>query len=299
MIGDCFMPLFNGSGVALVTPFTFENKIDYHQLGELIEWHISKKTDAIIVCGTTGESSTLEDSERVEIIRYSVEKAAQRIPIIAGTGTNSTAHSIALSQLAETAGADGVICVTPYYNKTTQNGLIRHFSAIADAINIPLILYSVPERTGINIEPKTVYELSKHPMISGIKEAGRNIAQVLEMVRLVSPDFKIYAGNDDMILPVLSLGGHGVISVLANIMPTETHEMVYAYLNHDLKSALKYQIESKILIDALFCEVNPIPVKAALSLMGMTSHYLRAPLYDMEEVNKTRLISELKIHGLV
>lgn len=293
------MSLFNGSGVAIVTPFTADNKINFDKLGELIEWHIAKKTDAIIVCGTTGEAPTLQDDEHLAAIEYTVKKVNGRIPVIAGTGSNFTEHAIEMSKAAEAAGADGVLCVTPYYNKATQKGLVKHFYAIADAINIPMILYSVPGRTGVNIEPQTVLELSKHPMIQAIKEATGNIAQVAEIARLVPEDFKIYSGNDDMIVPLLSLGGHGVISVLANVLPEETHDMVMRYLEGDTKGALKLQLDTKALTDALFCEVNPIPVKTALNLMGKEVGDLRPPLYEMEPAHVARLKTELEAWHLV
>ena len=293
------MSLFNGSGVAIVTPFTADDKINYEKLGELIEWHIACKTDAIIICGTTGEAPTLRDEEHISAIRYTVEKVKGRIQVIAGTGSNFTEHAVEMSKDAEAAGVDGILCVTPYYNKATQNGLVRHFNTIADAINIPMILYSVAGRTGVNIEPQTVLELSKHPMIQGIKEASGNIAQVAEIARLVPEDFKIYSGNDDMIVPLLSLGGHGVISVLANVLPKETHDMVDLYLKGDTKAALKLQLDTKALTDALFCEVNPIPVKTALNLMGKDVGALRPPLYEMEPNHVEKLKRELENWKLV
>ncbi len=293
------MSLFNGSGVAIVTPFTADNKVNYEKLGELIEWHIAHKTDAIIICGTTGEAPTLHDEEHVSLIKYAVEKVNGRIQVIAGTGSNFTEHAIEMSIMADEAGVDGVLCVTPYYNKATQNGLVKHFTAIADAIKVPMILYSVAGRTGVNIDPETVFELSKHPMIQGVKEASGNIAQVAEIARLVPEDFKIYSGNDDMIVPLLSLGGHGVISVLANILPSETHDMVELYMNGQTKAALKLQLDTKVLTDALFCEVNPIPVKTALNLMGKEVGALRAPLYEMEPAHVARLQSALETWKLV
>lgn len=293
------MSLFTGSGVALVTPFTADNQVNYNKLGELIEWHIHHKTDALIVCGTTGEAPTLRDEEHVAIIEYAVKLSNKRIPIIAGTGSNFTDHAIEMSIAAEKAGADAVLCVTPYYNKATQKGLVKHFYAIADAIQIPMILYSVPGRTGVNIEPQTVLELSKHPMIQGLKEATGNIAQVAEIARLIPENFMLYSGNDDMIVPLLSLGGHGVITVLGNILPEETHNMVDLYLKGDTKGALKLQLDTKPLTDALFCEVNPIPVKTALNLMGKGVGELRAPLYEMEPVHVERLKKELASMKLI
>lgn len=293
------MALFTGSGVAIVTPITEDNQVNYEKMGELIEWHIAHKTDAIIVCGTTGEAPTLTDAEHMEAIRYTVEKTAGRVQVIAGTGSNFTQHAIEMSQYAEQVGADAVLCVTPYYNKATQKGLIKHFYEIADAIQIPMILYSVPSRTSVNIEPSTVVELAKHPMIQGLKEASGNIAQVVEIARLIPEGFKLYSGNDDMIVPLLSVGGHGVISVLGNVLPEQTHDMVESYLSGDHKKALKLQLETKALTNALFNEVNPIPVKTALNLMGFAVGPLRAPLYEMEPHHLEQLKTELKAWNLI
>lgn len=293
------MALFTGSGVAIVTPITEDNQVNYEKMGEIIEWHIAHKTDAIIVCGTTGEAPTLTDEEHMEAIRYTVEKTAGRVQVIAGTGSNFTQHAIEMSQYAEKVGADAVLCVTPYYNKATQKGLIKHFYEIADAIQIPMILYSVPSRTSVNIEPSTVVELAKHPMIQGLKEASGNIAQVVEIARLIPEGFKLYSGNDDMIVPLLSVGGHGVISVLGNILPEQTHDMVESYLSGDFKTALKLQLETKALTNALFNEVNPIPVKTALNLMGFGVGPLRAPLYEMEPHHLEQLKTELRAWNLI
>lgn len=293
------MSLFKGAGVAIVTPFDADNKINFPKLRELIDWQISEKTDAIIICGTTGEAPTLRDEEHMEAIKFAVEAVAGRVPVIAGTGSNDTQHAIEMSQYAESVGADGLLLVTPYYNKATQPGLIRHFNAIADSVNIPIILYSVPGRTGVNIEPQTVLALSKHPNIQGIKEASGNISQVVEIARLIPEDFNLYSGNDDMIVPLMSVGGDGVISVLSNIMPRETHDMVMHYLNGDFAKSLELQLGLKPLIDALFCEVNPIPVKTALNLMGKEVGPLRGPLYEMEPKNVERLERELKAAGLL
>lgn len=293
------MALFTGSGVAIVTPITEDNRVNYEKMGEIIEWHIAHKTDAIVVCGTTGEAPTLTDAEHMEAIRYTVEKTAGRVQVIAGTGSNFTQHAIEMSQYAEKVGADAVLCVTPYYNKATQKGLVKHFYEIADAIQIPMILYSVPGRTSVNIEPSTVVELAKHPMIQGLKEASGNIAQVVEIARLIPEDFMLYSGNDDMIVPLLSVGGHGVISVLGNILPEQTHDMVESYMAGDTKKALKLQLETKALTNALFCEVNPIPVKTALNLMGFEVGPLRAPLYEMEPQHLEQLKTELKAWNLI
>ncbi|MDK9710306.1 4-hydroxy-tetrahydrodipicolinate synthase [Acidaminobacter sp.] len=293
------MSLFKGAGVAIVTPFDADNKINFTKLRELIDWQISEKTDAIIICGTTGEAPTLRDDEHMEAIKFAVEAVAGRVPVIAGTGSNDTQHAIEMSQYAESVGVDGLLLVTPYYNKATQSGLIRHFNAIADSVNIPIILYSVPGRTSVNIDPQTVLALSKHPNIQGIKEASGNIAQVVEIARLIPEDFYLYSGNDDMIVPLMSVGGDGVISVLSNIMPRETHDMVMHYLDGDFAKSLELQLGLKPLIDALFCEVNPIPVKTALNLMGKEVGPLRGPLYEMEPKNVERLERELKAAGLL
>jgi len=293
------MSLFKGAGVAIVTPFDADNKINFPKLKELIDWQISEKTDAIIICGTTGEAPTLRDDEHMEAIKFAVEAVAGRVPVIAGTGSNDTQHAIEMSQYAESVGADGLLLVTPYYNKATQSGLIRHFNAIADSVNIPIILYSVPGRTSVNIDPQTVLALSKHPNIQGIKEASGNIAQVVEIARLIPEDFYLYSGNDDMIVPLMSVGGDGVISVLSNIMPRETHDMVMHYLSGNFAKSLELQLGLKPLIDALFCEVNPIPVKTALNLMGKEVGPLRGPLYEMEPKNVERLERELRAAGLL
>lgn len=288
------MALFTGSGVAIVTPFTEDNQVNFEKLGELIDWQLENKTDAIIICGTTGEAPTLHDIEHCAAIKFAVEHVKGRAQVIAGTGSNFTEHAIEMSQYAESVGADAVLCVTPYYNKATQKGLIKHFTEIADAITIPVILYSVASRTGVNIEPATVAELAKHPRIQAIKEASGNIAQCVEIGRLVPKDFKIYSGNDDMIIPLMSLGASGVISVLANVLPRETHDMVACYLEGNTKDALALQLKTKSMTNALFSEVNPIPVKTALNLMGKAVGKLRAPLYEMEEAHLIALKEELK-----
>ncbi|MGF7056627.1 4-hydroxy-tetrahydrodipicolinate synthase [Brassicibacter mesophilus] len=290
--------LFKGSGVALVTPFT-NDEIDYDKLSELIEWQIENNTDAIIVCGTTGESSTMSDSERREVIKFTIEKVNKRVPVIAGTGSNNTAYSIELSKYAEKQGADGLLIVTPYYNKTTQKGLIEHYSAIADNVNIPIILYNVPGRTGLNLLPKTVEVLSKHRNIKAVKEASGNISQVAEIARLCDNNFYVYSGNDDMVVPLLSLGGSGVISVVANILPKDTHDMVVSYLEGNIEKARKLQLDMKELIDTLFIETNPIPVKTAMNLMGMNAGELRLPLTSMTESNLDILKKAMKAYGVL
>lgn len=293
------MNLFKGSGVAIVTPMFPDQSINFNALGELIEWHIEKGTDALIICGTTGEAPTLEDDEHKDAIKYAVDKVAGRIPVIAGTGSNNTNHAIMMSQYAESVGVDAVLCVTPYYNKCTQKGLIQHFTAIADSITIPVILYNVPGRTGVNIQPKTVAELAKHKNIQAVKEASGDISQCCEIARLVPEDFYIYSGNDDMIVPLLSLGGVGVISVLGNILPTETHDMVMKYLNGDVQGARSLQLSTKALSDALFCEVNPIPVKTAVNLIGFAAGPVRLPLSEMEPANVEKLKVELAKYNLL
>ena len=275
------MCLFEGSGVALVTPFK-DNGIDYDKLGELIDWQIENSTDAIIICGTTGESSTMTDAERRKTIEFAVKRANKRVPVIAGTGSNNTAYSIELSKYAEEVGVDGLLIVTPYYNKCTQKGVVEHYKAIADSVKLPIILYNVPGRTGFNLHPKTVLELSKIENIKAIKEASGDISLVAEIARLCGEDFYIYSGNDDMTVPVLSLGGKGVISVVANILPQDTHNMVMEFLNGNVKEATKLQLRMNGLINSLFIETNPIPVKTAMNLMGMNVGQFRLPLTDME-----------------
>ncbi len=292
------MSLFTGSGVAIVTPFE-NSQINYHELERLINWHVSNQTDALIVCGTTGESATLSSEEKKSLISFAVEKTAGRIPVIAGTGCNNTADTVELSIYAEEVGVDGLLVVTPYYNKSTQKGLIAHYTTIADAVNIPLILYNVPGRTAVNIAPETVATLSGHKNIIAIKEASGDIGQIAKIVRLCPKSFGIYSGNDDQIIPVLSLGGIGVISVVANILPKETHEMVSLYLDGQNQDALALQLKLLNFINALFIEVNPIPVKTAMNLMGMNAGELRLPLTEMEEHTKQVLIREMKALGLL
>jgi len=292
------MPLFQGSGVAIVTPFKGD-RIDYDKLGELIDWQISEGTDAIIICGTTGESSTMTDVEQKETIKFAVEKVNKRIPVIAGTGSNNTRHSIDLSKYAENVGVDGLLIVTPYYNKTTQAGLIEHYFAIANNVSTPIIVYNVPGRTGLNILPKTLAEMAKHPNIKAVKEASGNISQVAEILRLCPDDFDVYSGNDDMIVPLLSLGGIGVISVVANILPKDTHNMVMNYIQGDVKNARDLQLNMKGLIDALFIETNPIPIKTAMNLLEMKVGNLRLPLISMSENNLNLLAQEMESYGLL
>lgn len=293
------MSIFTGAGVALVTPMHADGSVNFDKMKELIEFQIANDTDALIICGTTGEASTMSDEVQIECIRFAKEVAAGRVPVIAGAGSNDTAHCIALAQGCEKSGADAVLLVTPYYNKATQKGLILHYTAVANSINIPIILYNVPGRTGCNIAPKTVAELAKVKNIVAVKEASGNLSQVAEIAALVGPDFDIYSGNDDQILPVLSLGGKGVISVLSNVAPKQTHDMVMHYLNGDTKAATKLQLDAIELISALFCEVNPIPVKTALNEMGYAVGPCVAPLCEMEPKNLETLRTALKNYGLL
>lgn len=290
------MAIFKGSGVAIITPFN-EEGIDFEKLGELLDWHLANYTDAIIICGTTGEAPTMSDDEKKAAYKYTAERIAGRIPVIAGTGSNDTHHSIELSKYAESVGCDGVLCVTPYYNKTTQKGLIAHYTAIADSINIPVIIYNVPGRTGLNINADTLKTLSKHKNIAGVKEASGNISQVVEIGMFCDESFCMYSGNDDQVVPLLSVGGIGVISVVANIAPKVMHDMVINFLEGDTKRAMELQLSIKPLNDALFCEVNPIPIKTAMNLLGYNAGILRLPLVDMAEKNLEHLKKELLNYG--
>lgn len=283
---------FTGSGVAIITPFD-GYKTNYDELGRLIEMHIAKKTDAIVICGTTGEAATMPDEEHLAAIKYTIEKAAGRITVIAGTGSNDTIHAVKLSKAAEEYGADGLLQVTPYYNKTTQKGLIAHFSAVAEAVSIPIILYNVPSRTGMNIALDTLKELAKYDNIVGIKEASGNISYTAKIAAEV-PELYIYSGNDDMIVPIMSLGGKGVISVVANIMPEETHNICQYYLDGEAEKSLELQLKMLELINNLFIEVNPVPVKTAMNLMGFNAGNLRLPLTDMSETNLETLKNSMK-----
>ena len=293
------MSIFTGAGVALVTPMNADGSVNFDKMKELIEFQIANDTDALIICGTTGEATTISDEDQIECVRFAKEVAAGRVPVIAGAGSNDTAHCIELAVACEKAGADGVLLVTPYYNKATQKGLILHYTAIANAINIPIILYNVPGRTGCNLAPKTVAELAKVKNIVAVKEASGNLSQVAEIAALVGPDFDIYSGNDDQILPVLSLGGKGVISVLSNVAPKQTHDMVAKFFEGDIQGSIKLQLDAIELIGALFCEVNPIPVKTALNLMGYEVGACKLPLCDMEPKNLETLKTAMKNYGLI
>ena len=292
------MTLFIGAAVALVTPFKKGN-VDFDTLKKLIDWQIEEGIDAIVSCGTTGEASTLSDEEHIETVRFTVEHTQGRVPVIAGAGSNDTSHAVWLSQQLGKVGIDGLLLVTPYYNKCTQKGLISHYKAIADSVSLPCILYSVQSRTGVNITPAAVAELCTHPNIVGIKEASGNISQVVEIAKYISPDFALYSGNDDMIVPLLSMGGLGAISTVANIIPKDTHEMITAYLQNHSNKAREMQLRMKSLIDAMFIEVNPIPVKAALNMMGMIEKEYRMPLCEPENKTLYQIANELKNYGLI
>lgn len=293
------MELFKGSGVALVTPFKSDGSIDYQALRKLIDFQVNNNTDAIIITGTTGESATLSYIEHLSVIEECINYTNGRIPVIAGTGSNCTKSAINMAKEVENLGADGLLIVTPYYNKTTQNGLINHYSKISEKVSIPIILYNVPSRTGLNIEPKTVKELvEKNKNIKGIKEASGNINNVLEIKELLGDKINIYSGNDDQIVPILSLGGVGVISVIANILPQETHDLVMNYLNGNIELSKKEQIKMLKLVKALFKETNPIPIKKALEKMNMINGYLREPLIELEEKHEKILIKEMKNYGI-
>lgn len=289
--------IFTGAATAIITPLN-ENGIDFDAFGRLIEWQIAEGIDAIVAAGTTGEGSTLTDEEHKSVIKFCVEKVAGRVPVIAGTGSNDIAYAISLTKYACEAGADAMLLVTPYYNKATQNGLIKSFTAVADASTKPCILYNVPSRTGCNITPQTCAVLANHPNIVAIKEASGNISQVAEISRLCGDKLDIYSGNDDQIVPVMSLGGKGVISVLSNLLPRETSQMCHSYLEGNTKASLDMQLKYLPLIDSLFCEVNPIPVKAAMAAMGYCENYLRLPLTEMEDKNQQKLLADMREAGI-
>ena len=294
------MSIFTGAGVAIVTPMNQDGSVNYEKFAELIEFQIANGTDAIIVCGTTGEASTLSHEEHLDVVKYCVEVVNKRIPVVAGTGSNCTETAIYLSKEAESYGVDGLLIVSPYYNKATQNGLYTHFKAIADAVNIPIILYNIQGRTGVNIAPATIARLANDcENIVAVKEASGNISQVAKIASLTKGTVDIYSGNDDQIVPIMSLGGKGVISVLSNIAPKQTHDICAKYLEGDVQGSMQMQLEAIDLIDALFCEVNPIPVKKALNLMGMGAGTLRLPLTDMEEANAVKQEKAMKDYGLL
>lgn len=290
--------IFEGSAVAIATPF-IENKVNFKELKKLIEYQIANKTDAIVVCGTTGESSTMSEEEILETIKFTVDTVNKRVPVIAGTGSNCTNTAIRRTKFAEKVGADGVLLVTPYYNKTSQQGLIAHYAEISQATSLPILLYNVPSRTGVNIEPQTVAELAKIDNIVGIKEASGNISQIAKIARVIPDDFSIYSGNDDQILPILSLGGKGVISVLANILPKQTHDIVASFLNQDIEKSRNLQLQYLDLIQLLFSDVNPIPVKEALNIMGFDYKEPRKPLIRLNEEKQKALKKEMKKQNII
>lgn len=291
--------IFTGAAIAIITPMNADGSINYDVLGEMIDTQIESGTDAIVICGTTGEASTMTDEEHLECIRFAVQRTAKRVPVIAGTGSNDTAYAVKLSKEAEDVGADALLLVTPYYNKTTQKGLIAHFTAVADAVNIPIVLYNIPGRTGMNMDIATVKELAKHRNIAAIKEASGNISYAAKLIAECGDMIDVYSGNDDMIVPLMSLGAKGVISVLSHVIPRETHNMVQYCLDNNFAEATKLQIEYLDLINNLFIEVNPIPVKEAMNMIGVNAGPCRLPLIDMTEEHKAALRASLEKHGLM
>lgn len=294
------MAIFKGAGVALVTPMKENLEVDYDKLDEILEEQIAGKTDAIIICGTTGESATMTEKEHVDVIKFAIERVNHRIPVIAGTGSNCTRTAIELSVEAAEAGADGLLLVTPYYNKATQNGLIAHYTQVAEAAKIPSILYNVPSRTGCAIQPQTVAKLVKDvEYIVGVKEASGNISNVAKIMHLCDGKIDLYSGNDDQVVPLLSLGGIGVISVLSNVAPTYVHDMIYEFFDGNVEKSCRMQLDAIPLVDALFCEVNPIPVKAAMNMQGKGVGSLRGPLTEMEPQNKEVLRKAMMEFGIL
>ncbi|WP_294405950.1 4-hydroxy-tetrahydrodipicolinate synthase [uncultured Clostridium sp.] len=291
------MSIFEGSGVAIITPFN-EEGVNFEKLRTLLEWHIEKGTDAVIICGTTGEATTMTEKERKDTIKFTVDVVNKRIPVIAGTGSNNTAAAIEMSRYAESAGVDGLLVITPYYNKTTQKGLIKHFKAINDEVKTPIILYNVPSRTGVNIKPETLLKLTELNNVKAVKEASGDISQIVKIKELCRDKIDIYSGNDDQIVSIMSLGGKGVISVLANIIPDKVHEMTSKCLENDFKGALDIQLDTLSLANSLFIETNPIPVKTAMNLMGLEVGPLRLPLCEMETHNEDALKEALRKHSL-
>jgi 4-hydroxy-tetrahydrodipicolinate synthase len=293
------LTIFKGSGVALITPMLQDGSVDFDKLKELAEWHVQQGTNAIIACGTTGEASTLDDEEHIAVIEAVVKQVAGRIPVIGGTGSNNTQHGIHLSKEAQRVGADALLVVTPYYNKATKKSLVAHYEAICQSVELPVILYSVSSRTGLNLTPEAVAELKKIPNIKGIKEASGDISQIAEIARLADDDFAIYSGNDDQVIPILALGGSGVISTIGNIAPKQTAQLVADFLNGDVKAAIKEQLRQKPLIDAIFSEVNPVPIKAAVSLLGKCELHYRLPLGVPEDATLVHLEEEMTNYGLL
>ena len=294
------MAIFTGAGVAIITPFNEDDTVNYEEFGRIIDDQIANSTDAIIVCGTTGESSTMPDEEHVSVIKYCVDKVAGRVPVIAGTGSNCTREAVNMSKKAEEVGADGLLCVTPYYNKCTQDGLYEYYKAISDAVNIPIIMYNVPSRTGCNIQPETAVKLAREvDNIVAIKAATGNLSQESKTMMLAEGCLDMYSGEDGLIVPLMSIGAKGVISVLSNVAPKQTHDICAEFFAGNIEKSRQLQFEALELVDALFSEVNPIPVKTALNLMGMEVGPLRMPLCEMEEANLNKLKTALKNYGLI
>lgn len=294
------MAIFEGAGVALITPFKANGDVNYDKLEEILEEQIAGGTDAIVICGTTGEASTMSPEEHLSVIKYGCEVVKGRIPVVAGTGSNCTREAVYMSQKAEEAGADGVLLVTPYYNKATQNGLIAHFTTIAEAIKIPALLYHIPGRTGVTMKPETIVSLCKNvPNIVGVKEASGNFSSIATMMNMADGCIDVYSGNDDQIVPLLSMGGKGVISVLSNVAPKQTHDICQKFFDGDVKGSLQMQLDAIPLISALFSEVNPIPVKAAMNMMGKEVGPLRLPLTEMEDAHKEVLKQAMKSYGIL
>lgn len=291
--------VFKGSGVALVTPMHSDGSVNFEVLGEILEFQIKNKTDAIIICGTTGESATMSDEERAAVIDFAVKKVAGRVPVIAGTGSNSTEHALAMSKKAQELGADAILVVTPYYNKTSQRGLIRHYSYIADNVDLPMILYNVPSRTGISIRPETYAELAKHPNIVATKEANGDLSAIAKTIALCGDDLGVYSGNDDQTIPILSVGGLGVISVFANVCPYESYEISEKFFAGDINAARELFLRSNELMEALFCDVNPIPVKEAMNQLGFSCGSCRLPLVPLSAENKDKLVTAMRKFGVV
>lgn len=292
-------PVFTGAGVAIITPMHEDGSINFEELGRVIEQQIAGGTDAIIICGTTGESATMTDEEQLAAVKYTVDTVAHRVPVIAGAGSNDTRHGCELARGCAACGADGLLLVTPYYNKTSQAGLVAHFNAMAEAGGIPVILYNVPSRTGLNIAPETVKLLSRNPLINGIKEASGNISQVAKIAALCGDEINLYSGNDDQVLPLLSLGGKGVISVVSNIAPALVHDCCQAWFDGDCAKALEYQMKILPLSDAMFCDVNPIPVKYAMNLLGFNAGQCRLPLVEPNEAKKAQIEAAMRAAGLL
>ena len=294
------MAIFKGAGVAIITPMHEDGSVNYEKLEEILEFQIANSTDAVIICGTTGESSTMTHGEHLKTIKFAVDKVAKRVPVIAGTGSNCTETAIMMSKEAASYGVDALLVVTPYYNKATQKGLIAHYTAIANAVpETPIIMYNVPSRTGCTLQPATVAALVKNVKnIVGIKAASGDLSQIAKMMSMAGENLELYSGNDDQILPIMSLGGLGVISVLSNVAPKQTHDIVMKFMEGDTREAARLQLEAIPLINALFCEVNPIPVKTAMNMMGMEVGPLRMPLCEMEESNKETLAKAMKDYGL-